>query len=271
MQGSVRAINILTLPLYICLVLLLCGCQGVEQGEELVEQGNTAMSQGRFQDAERAFQNYLQHHPEGKYRWQAWQRLVTIHQDIRRDMDMANSLLATMSLEFKADSVRTAHILMQQAEVNMARGDTETALTCLEQGRALHNLSKELQWDMLMAQAKTAIRAHRFALAHTVLSKGLEQAPDEQRHALAVYLNGLALVYLGEYEHARQLLEKEFAAMPPSPLQARLGLSLTDIAEHEARYTDALDLLRQIKPFYPNPRVLEIRERTLQKKIATGH
>ncbi|PIE68637.1 MAG: hypothetical protein CSA21_06505 [Deltaproteobacteria bacterium] len=271
-KGVVRIFNVLMTPLCVCLLVLLTwGCQRVDHNEELMDQGNKAMSQGRFQDAQQAFQQYLQHAPTGKDRWQAWQRLVTIQHDIRKDMDRANKLLATMYLEFKSDPTRTAHILMQQAQVSTALGDTEAALAYLEKGRSLPNLSPRDTWNLLMAQAQTAIRAHQFSLAHTVLSAGLGQAPNQEDHIRAVYLDGLALVYLGEHEQACQRLAKPFETMPHGPLWARFGLTLADIAEHQARYKDALTLLRQIKSSYPNPRVLEVRERALQRKIASTY
>ena len=268
-KGTIRAFAALMVPLCVWLLMMapVQGCLSVQQDEQLMDQGDQAMSQGRFRDAATAFQDYLQRYPKGNERWKAWQRLVTINRDMHKDLDLADSLLATMYLEFKSDTTRAVQILMQQAEVSAALGDTEASLAYLEKGSSLQNLSAQQRWDLLIAQARTAFRAHRFSLTHAILAKALPLAPNPEAHAEAVHMDGQALVYLGEYTQAEHLLAGEFADLQPGPLRSRIGLSLAHIAEHQKRYADALDLIDQIRPHYPNPKALEIREQALQEKI----
>jgi tetratricopeptide (TPR) repeat protein len=169
--------------------------------------------------------------------------------------------------EFRSDPDRAVQLLIQQAEVNMALGDLEAALTTLEKGTSLKQVSPILQWALLMAQAQTAFKAHRFPLAHSFLADALHLAPDQESHAQAVHLDGQALIHQGAFTEAEQLLSGEFADMTPGPMRARIGLALVDIAEQQGRNSDGLQLLQQIKTEYPNPRALEIREKILQEKI----
>lgn len=254
-------------PLCVWLLVLVAGCNTAEQDTRLMDQGDRAMSQGRFQDAETAYQEYLQNIPNGKDRWKAWQRLITINRDMRRNMAQTDKLLTTMFHEFRSDSDRAVQLLIQQAEVNMALGDPEAALTALDKATALKDLSSSRQWELLMARAQTAFKAHRFLQAHEVLVRALPLAPDQESRARAIHLDGQALVHQGAYARAEELLAREFAEMQPGTLRAGIGLTLADIAEYLGRHSEALHVLQEIKPEYPNPKALEIREKILQNKI----
>jgi tetratricopeptide (TPR) repeat protein len=240
----------------------------MEQDTRLMDQGDQAMSQGRFQDAETAYQEYLHRYPRGKERWKGWQRLVTISRDMRNNMVQADKLLTTIFQEFRSDPDRAVQLLIQQAKVNMALGDPEAALANLEKGNFLKQMSSTQRWNLLMAQAQTAFKAHRFPLAHGFLVEALPLAPDQKTRAQAVHLDGQALIHQGAYTEAEQLLSGEFAGMTAGPMRARIGLALVDIAEQQGRNSDGLQLLQQIKTEYPNPRALEIREKILQEKIS---
>ncbi len=267
-KGITGAYSAFAIPLCLgLLILVTVGCQSVERDTQLMDQGDQAMSQGRFRDAETAYQDYLQRSPYGNDRWKAWQRLVTINRDMRKNMDQTDKLLTTMFQEFRSDPDRAVQILIQHAKVRMALGDPEAALTTLEKADFLEQISSNQRWALVMAQAQTAFGAHRFAQAHRFLVQALPLAPDQKTRAQAVHLDGQALIHQGAYTKAEQLLTKEFVDMAAGSMRARIGLALVDIAEQEGRDIDALQILQQIKPEYPNPRALEIREKILQKKI----
>ncbi|GAU08572.1 tetratricopeptide repeat protein [Desulfoplanes formicivorans] len=255
--------GLMVVLVFMFLVVFLQGCQEGDAGHPFLTQGEQAMSQGRFQEATTAYQNYLQKYPQGKERWTAWQRLVTISRDILKDADTASKLLASMYLEFGEDPLRAVAILLQQAALQAEQGDTETALATLEKGLSLPHLPPEQQWELISAQGKTAFQAQRFDRAHSCLVKALPLAPDQPSYLKTAHLAGLALVCMDEYDKAEQFLATVYADAASGPLRARIGMTRIDIAEHQGRLNDALHLLQEIKPDYPNPRALEIRERAL--------
>jgi tetratricopeptide (TPR) repeat protein len=258
------------LGLMVFLVLILAGisgCEGKESHDHFMARGDQAMSQGRFQDATTAYQNYLEQYPEGKNRWKAWQRLVTLNRDIFKDRDTAGTLLASMYLEFGEDPLRAVSILLQQASLQQEQGDTETALSTLEKGLSLPRLAPQQQWELLFALGKTAFQAQRFDRAHQYLAQTLALAPDQPAYLETAHLAGLCLVCMKAYDHAEQLLANVYAQAPAGVWRARIGMTRMDIAQHQGRLHDALLLLQEIKPHYPNPRALEIRERALKAKI----
>ena len=258
------------LMVFLVLIFLgINGCLWEDAHDRFLDQGDQAMSQGRFQEATTAYQNYLQQHPEGKERWKAWQRLVTLSRDIFKDRDTAGKLLASMYLEFGEDHHHAVSILLQQADLQREQGDTETALTTLEKGMALPHLSPEQQWELLSAQGKTAFQAQLFDRAHSSLVKALPLAPDQPSYLETAHLAGLALVCMKDYDQAEQWLANVYGQAEPGVWRARMGLTRIDIAEHQGRLTDALHLLQEIKPDYPNPRALEVRERALAEKITS--
>ena len=94
--------NRIGISLAVCLALFFCaglfsGCTDEPaRPADGLHEARQAFARKEFLDAERQYELYLQQHPEGTQRWEAWERLVDIALSIRQSC--ANSTAARARL-----------------------------------------------------------------------------------------------------------------------------------------------------------------------------
>ncbi|MDD4648537.1 MAG: tetratricopeptide repeat protein [Desulfoplanes sp.] len=251
----------------VCVLTMLYACLGHGTETAGYNKAEQAFERGEYRLAEKLYQNYVQQNPSGNQRWEAWQRLVFISRDIANNHLAAQELLETMYLEFRTDPTKATAIRMQQIELYKATDDLENAITTIDNALNIQGLSNQKKWNLLFTKGTLALRVHQYGLAKTSFNKALGYAFNEQSRSRTLNAKGQALTFMHEYEQARQVLQQAFTETTPGPTWSRIGFALAEIAEHQGRYKDGVQLLNTIRKHYPNPKALDIRLQALKKHL----
>ncbi len=248
-------------------LLLLTACHNQDRENHIYDQAERAFSQEAYRTAEKFYKEYIRRFPAGTKRWEAWQRLVFITRNINRDSRAARKLLQTVYLEYKTHPRQALAVLTEGAELCRITRRPEEGISFLDKALNIKGLSDKDRWSLLVAKGSMALQMNHFTRAEASFAKALPLAFDDSSRNRTSYALGRSFLYKGAYDQARQILQQTFAAAPPGTLRARTGFALADIAEHEGRSTEALQILDSIKGQYPNPQILKIRRKNLKEKI----
>lgn len=251
----------------LCVLIMLSACLGHDTGEDTFNDAERAFGRGEYHQAEKLYQNYVQQQPKGNKRWEAWQRLLVITRDISNDAPTAIELLETIYLEFKTDPKKAFATHIQQIELYTVVGDLEHALTTIDATLNIPGLSTSQRWNLLFTQGTLFLRLHHYALARASFTAAMDHVSDAESRSKTLYATGRTLIYMREYDQARQILQQTFAEAVPGPTWARIGFALAEIAEHEHNYEEGVRILKKIRDRYPNPKALDIRLQSLQRQM----
>lgn len=223
-----------------------------------------AYSGGYFLEAETAYERYLQSDPQGKYRLEAWTRLVDISAGVKGDPDKAVTLLETATLEFGARPKENWPLLFRLGELYEQQGQRKKALDAW--GRCLDtaggDTAKAVQAQMRMAIADRALG--KADLAVDLLTQSIQQAPDMETKSRAMYELAQTHGMSWNWPKAKTILE-EILAMEKAPQEVKVMSTylLADAYEAERNLPKARELLVSLKETYPNPEVIIARLATL--------
>ena len=250
------------LPLLALLLGLTCAACGTNFSDNLSE-ADTAYAEGNYYQAQRLYENYLQVKPQGKKRWEAWNKLLDIAVLLENDLPKAAQLLEAMLLEFAESPERESRLRLR-----LARTYTELAQwdKALEAWQAV--LSDEdrpmAEWEVHWNMGKVYQFQGKYAQARQSMSHCREMAATGADKARCSYDLALANSFLGQRDQARQWLEKVMAEPGASAeLKALSGYQLAEILEMDGHKDEARKVLESIKDTYPNPKAVELRLKRL--------
>lgn len=256
--------------LFLLLVIALClgGCfeSGPEMADDLAE-ARKAMMLRDFLEAERSFERYLRHTPEGEERWEVWNSLVELALSVRNDRKAGIELLEAMLIEYDGDPARKLAISAQLAELyRLARRydravflwssvAEDTKADSVERASACRNL------------AHVYLRRLEFELSKESLGYCLAlDVPDSVR---AECLYDLAQTYVGmeELDNAITQLRNVLTLRDIAESTRTLSIfMLADALDQQGKNEEALELFDSINESYPNRKVVEQRIAFLEKK-----
>ncbi|HWR03670.1 MAG TPA: tetratricopeptide repeat protein [Humidesulfovibrio sp.] len=239
--------------------LLLTACdRGAASGPALdLAIAREAYSGGYFLEAETAYERYLQSDPQGKYRLEAWTRLVEICAGMKGDPDKAVTLLETATLEYGARPKDNWPLLFRLGELYEQQGQRKKALDAW--GRCLDtaggDTAKTVQAQMRMAIADRALG--KADLAVDLLTQSIKQAPDMDTKSRAMYELAQTYGMSWNWPKAKGILEEILAAeKTPQDVRVMSTYLLADAYEAERNLPKARELLLSLKETYPNPEVI---------------
>jgi tetratricopeptide (TPR) repeat protein len=247
----------------------LTACREKETGsvDELLE-ARQAFSRKEFLDAERQYERYLQHNPEGTQRWEAWERLVDIALSIRKNERLATDILEAMALEYNECLERGKASLERLGRVYEANHRWDQALTVWRRLQDFPSISREEQGELQLKLAKIYQLRGQNDLTVASLRTCLDMQTSPKLNALCLYELAQVFMMNGQAEQAKIYL-LELGKMPEAPVEVKVlgAFELADFEEEQGNFQKSLDIFESIKDIYPNPDAVEARIRGLRQKV----
>lgn len=221
---------------------------------------------GYFLEAETAYERYLQSDPQGRYRLEAWSRLVEICSGVKGDPDKAIALLETATLEYGSRPKENWALMFRLGELYEQQGQRKKALDTW--GRCLDttggDMAKAVQTQMRMAVADRALG--KSDLAVDLLTQSVSQATDIETKSRAMYELAQTFSMSWNLAKSKAILE-EILALEKAPQDIKIMSTflLADVYEAERNLPKARELLTSLKETYPNPEVI------LTRLASLGH
>jgi TolA-binding protein len=255
-------------PAVLVLTLVLGAC-AQDQGRinELAD-ARQAFSQGHYFEAERMYEAYLQTHPRGAERWEAWSRILDISLNVRGDQEKAAGILEAMILEYGDEPERAWSVLSRLADVYVDLKRWDRATATLHKLLNIPSLGAEQQAEVHMRLAAIYQSQREYDLAQDALASCMELAREDETLAACMYDQARVMSYIQNWARAKKLLNGIRGMTRVSQERKALAtFMLADIHEHEDDFATARDLLRSIRHTYPNPKVVEQRLENIRERL----
>lgn len=249
------------------LLVFQAACHDPAQSPEkdLLDTARQAFLDGRYSEAEKAYQGYLQEFPQGTSRLEAWQRLADISQDVRDSPQKAAVLLESALLAFGQDPAVASQLALRAAGLYLVRKEYAKAsrlyLFVIELPDVAASSLVRASLDLARTRLLAGDQAGALA-AYDSCRDRLSEADFRARCALG---KAQLLVRLGNAQEAEPILQGIFAdAGLPAALRGEAGFTLGQISESRHDKDAAKDYYSRVRDSYPNPLVVEQKLKYLQ-------
>ncbi len=262
MQKQTRKLILLLL-----VPMILVGCTQDGTFDQDILAAREAYDKGFYLEAESSYERYLQKEPEGKFRREAWTRLLEIARNVKGDREKAIGLLEAMYLEFGDDKAAVYDLMFDLGVLYELQGDKTKALEswekCLEMSAGDQQKTIKVQLRMV-----SIYRTQKhYDLVLEMLQGCNEIETDPVTRARCLFELAQTYGYTRNLNKARGILE-EILEIKEAPDEIR-DLSiflLVDVYEEAGELVRARRLLESVKGTYPNPKAVESRLESLQGK-----
>lgn len=221
---------------------------------------------GRYDRATAAYQDYLQHFAHGRFRREAWQRLVDMRDVVGEPFATTVTLLETAALENAADPAVAAGFFEQAGQVCLRHEDYGQATVFYQKIIDMPGVLPKRRLDAYLQLAHIRILARDEDGALRILRRCTGPTPGPDTAPQCTF--ALAELYLGRgrTDDARPLFRSLYDATALDPeLRARAGLHLAKFYEKQHEIEEAKALYGQLLSLFPNKRVIESRLQSLDK------
>ena len=216
-------------------------------------------------DAVMYFERYLRKNPSGEERWQVWQALLDIAQNLQQDKITAKDYLEIMLVEYQGNDDRRRTIQLRLAELSNEMRLYGRATALWEDLVQDQDLAERTKADIYRELSRAYLRRLEISMSMQMLSMcmDLKVPPSIKSECL--------------YELAEtQMLTKDLAASENSLrdllLMDEVGASrkilatflLADVLEQQDRLEEAARYYESIRDSYPNSKVVEMRLNTIR-------
>jgi len=271
---------------FLALVLGIIACSRPEVILTTLDEARAAYGKGHFTEAERLYERYLQTEPNGKDRWEAWNRLLDIARNVLADNDRAVALLDSMFLEFGEDSSKSWDLLAALAASNEALHRWPEAVDDWKRCLNLPNLDRARTPEIYLRLARLYRVQREYDLTQQSLKLCLEQSPTPEIKVECLYEWAQTLDYVHKRAQAQsaESAKGKTAYDPTNNLEqmkqrleellrlnagtterrAQAAFLLAEVYEGLGKKTEALRTLQSILTTYPNPKVVEARIESLR-------
>lgn len=257
-----RSMRRLALWLAVLVLVLAAGACRSPFSDDLAE-ADTAYNEGNYYQAQRLYEDYLQARPQGKRRWDAWNRLLDIAVLLENDLPKAAQLLEAMLLEYAENPHRVAVLRLRLARAYTDMSQWDKALEAWQTVLFDENTAMP-EWEVHWNMGKVYQFQGKYAQAREAMTRCGEMAAQGKDKARCAYDLALANSFLGQRDQARQWLEKVMAEPEaPEELKALAGYLLAEILEIDGHNDQARQVLESIRDTYPNPKAVELRLKRL--------
>lgn len=254
---------------YLLLLMLIpffaIGCVGEDNKENYFIKAETALSQGRINEAASLYELYLNNESDPDKRFDAWERLALIYLDIARDPERGLNILKTMSIEFENDRDRLWNIYsrigavyVRERRLESATGTFSRAIEVAgDRQRVLKSYNDLARVYYAMRNFKRALETIENALTVSGSLHGEEQGKLK-------YLQGKIFYQLEEYAQAATVLASILYSDLSDNLRSKAGMLLYEALLRTGDESQAIDVLMDLETIYPNPMVIRMRMDGLQ-------
>ncbi|WP_208728314.1 tetratricopeptide repeat protein [Oceanidesulfovibrio indonesiensis] len=247
-------------------VFCLAGCKGGEQGQPTLSEARKAFAAGHYSEAERLYEHYIQSRPQGKDRWEAWNRLLDMALSVRQDPNRATSILDAMYLEFGDQSSKAYELLTKLAEIYENMNQNTKALETWKKCLSLPVVDPSAAARIHYRIARNHQSMKAYALAAEELNICIRDAQSSDLEQRCRYTLAQNQIFMERYDEAEETLSAIMGN--PEVDQERRALAaflLADVFEDQERYSEAVSILESIRLSYPNPRVVDTRLKHLKR------
>ena len=250
-------------------VLLITGvcisCAEEKAEDSYIDEARAAFGDKEYLEAEKLYERYLRQVPEGTDRWEAWDRVAYIAQNIRRNDGLTADILEAMALEYADRPELYQDVLLKLADIYEENFRWQRALSAWQRLLSTPglNMDSEAKAHLHLAQIYQRRLEYQNATRHLEACLAMD-LPSEFR-AEALY--NLSMVYSdqGEGKLAEEkLLELTTMKEAPNSIQVQGLFMLADLMEEQGKYKEALELFRSIEQTYPNQQAVEVRIKGLE-------
>ncbi|SHN50882.1 tetratricopeptide repeat protein [Desulfovibrio litoralis] len=246
--------------IFICLFSLL-GCLKEEQNpNQELSDAQQALTEKDYIEAEKCFDRYLRHYPDGTKRWEAWNSLLDLTIDIKQDERLAIEILETMLVEFEENPKKSRIIILKLGEKYHELRKWEDSARVWVKILKDHGASSEEKALAYRRLSTAYLRRLEFEPAREALKYCLNLNVSDETKSLCLYELADALMIMEELPEAETTLEKLLGEKSVSE-QTRVMATfmLADVAEQLGKNEKAQKLFHSILDLYPNKKVVEIR------------
>jgi len=245
--------------------LLLCAaCSQDKGGSADLAKARESYSKGFYLEAESGYERYLQLRPQGKFRKEAWERLVDISLNIKGDLERAVSLLDAMSLELGDDKAEAWRVMFRLGDIYDQMGKRQKSIEAFEK-------CLMLAIDFPEETVKTQLRIARvyrsmgnYDLVMDTLQECSRNADNDADRAKCLYELAQSCSLINNWGIVKKSIEELLTLKDvDQETQAMATFLLAEAYENERRYEEAAKLLKSILNTYPNPKVVEARLKAL--------
>lgn len=251
--------------LFICL-LVACDRTLTSPGK-LLKEADKAFQEGSFSESERMYEQFLQSFQDAPQRWEAWNRLLFISRNIRRDHKRAIVLLDTMRLEYIEAPGRSYAIFIEMGTDYAAMKDRDKAVQMYERALQLEGLTLEMKREATWRLGMALKEAGKIETSRKVLTEGASLPLKLEDKAQFLYALGTLEVLEGNLNEAK----KRFQKIVDLKLTGEAGIlaifSLAEVAQMQGDLRQAKELFSSIKNSHPNPAVVASRLEFLEKRL----
>lgn len=263
---NMRSISVM-LSMTLILLAFGVGCDRVPLVIDDLDAARSAVQRRDWPQAERLLERYLRSEENPGQRWEAWIRLVEIHDRINPDPKAALVHLEAMQQEFFQDEAKLKIVLERLGEIRENLGHTNQALAIWTRYAELGNLTDREAAGAQRKLGNVYFRLRRFDLAQEALQTCLALPVEENFKAWCLYDLALADMARDElddvYDQAMQVLSMQV----DDQLRGLAGFLLADALEQQGRGAEALARFESVRTLYPNELAVDNRIAHLKNKV----
>jgi tetratricopeptide (TPR) repeat protein len=205
--------------------------------------GSAYSSEGRYQDAVRAFQHAIQlDSSQAEVYYQMAMALGKLNRTEERTQALQRFRELKQKVQKSNDDIKRAARLIEDAKPYVDRGDLVEALRILQQAHSIQPASG----DILFRMAGLQYDLRRFVVARDSVMEAIERTSDEWPYYL---LLGLIEKDVNRLAESRQALE---TARRLNPESADVHNHLGDVAMRQSHFREAVEYFRSALKLAPN-------------------
>jgi len=263
------------LPIIVSIFCLLAflpeGVAGKKEEPSDIEEARHAMMTRDYLEAEKSFERYLRHNPEGEDRWDVWNNLVDLALSVRNDRKAGIELLEAMLIEYTDIPKKKRYINGKLAEQYRIVRNYDRALTLWSSIAEDKDADTADRGKACRSLATVYFRRLEFELAKESLGYCLSLDVSDAIRAECLYDLAQTHVGTGDLDKASACFREVLMLGNISEsIRTLTVFMLADVLDLKGEDEEALSLFVSISETYPNRKVVERRIGFLKRKYKKG-
>lgn len=253
-------------PILVLCCFSLMACQS--QPADDLTLGNEAYDRYEISDAEMFYERYLRKNPESTNRWWVWNRLLDISLNIRQQKATSIAYLEIMMEEYGKDDDKRRSITRSLANLYFDVLNYERAVILWESLAYDPTALATEKAEALRKLAFLYLRRLDFSDSTNALQRCLQLEVDQSVKADCLFDLAEIQLLLGElpqaYANLHTLLQLDDS---DKERYLMVRFMYADVLEQKKRYDEALEVFTQLRAVHPNPGVIDVRIKSLEKRM----
>lgn len=259
--------------------VLLCGCHDRDdQGAGLIEKATRAYVQGYYSQAREVYEDYIKNYPHGRYRSEAWNRLIDIAVIVNNNLDKGIELTEAMFLEISRDKEKSFSVLNNLGDLYQLSGNNQKAIDAWQRCLDVADPPPADQAELYLKIANVYREMASYDFAMEYLSdcievcgtgeSGMENGTGQLSGIKNKCMYKLAqnAIFIQNWDYAETILtELANTKGIDEETKSLAYFMLADVYEHKRDPEKARGILLKIQDTYPNPNAVKARLEVLGK------